>query len=461
MKVVKFNYISILKHPFEHPIIFIIIFGYKFEDMIKTIENAKGILRFAFKDSIKQLKNDKKKESLIFLHFSYGGSRFKYSTGYKSCYMDWDFEKQRIKQTKSNIINTIEVNEFLSKIEHILKREHSRLNTEQAFVNNQVLKDFLDNYLNKNVIIDNSKPITFFEFCESFLSQKKKITEVTRRSYKQTLLKVKKYATDNNVKINFNSFDKNFVISFVEHLEGNDFSLNTISKHLKNLKTFLIEANQKRLIHNIDFNIKDFSITPEETTAIYLSEEELNKMFELELSNKKHYELARDVFLIGCYTGQRISDYNGLTTANIKRIDGNDYFTIKQKKTNTRVNCPVTKKIKHIMDARYNGNPPKKILEKDLNKYIKKIGEILNFDEKIECFSNKGGTVKKEFTQKFKLIHSHTARRSFCTNMYKKKMPVFDIMLFSGHKTEKEFYKYIRIAGEERASHVVSKGYFD
>ena len=40
-------------------------------------------------------------------------------------------------------------------------------------------------------------------------------------------------------------------------------------------------------------------------------------------------------------------------------------------------------------------------------------------------------------------------------------MPVFDIMLFSGHKREKEFYKYIGIAGEERASHVVSKGYFD
>jgi hypothetical protein len=45
--------------------------------------------------------------------------------------------------------------------------------------------------------------------------------------------------------------------------------------------------------------------------------------------------------------------------------------------------------------------------------------------------------------------------------MYLKKMPVFDIMLFSGHKTEKEFYKYIRIKDEERASHIVNQGFFN
>ncbi|MDD5149857.1 MAG: site-specific integrase [Flavobacterium sp.] len=430
--------------------------------MIKTIENSNGIVRFAFKESIRQLENDKKKDSLIFLHFSYGGNRFKYSTGYKSCFMDWDFDKQRIKQTKSNIINAIEVNEFLSKIENVVKKEYSRLIAEQIIINNDVLKRFLDIYLNKNVIIDNSIPKTFFEFCEEILNQKAKdISIITKRSYKQTLLKVKNYGIDNNEKINFNSFDKGFVLNFIDYLQEKDFSQNTISKHLKNLKTFLIEANQKRLIKNLDFNIKDFSVTPEETTAIYLSTDELKKMLDLDLSEKKHYELARDVFLIGCYTGQRVSDYNGLTSSSIKIINDKEYFSIKQKKTGAKVNCYITKEIKQIMNLRYNGLPPRKILEKDLNKYIKIIGGMLKFNEKIECIFKKGGKEIREYIPKYKLIHSHTARRSFCTNMYKNKMPVFDIMLFSGHKSEKEFYKYIRIAGEERASHIVSKGFFD
>ena len=99
---------------------------------------------------IKNLEIEKKKDSLIFLHFSYGGNRFKYSTGYKSCFNDWDFDKQRIKQTKSNIINAIEVNEFLSKVENAIKKEYSRLIAEQTLVTNEILKLFLDNYLNKN-----------------------------------------------------------------------------------------------------------------------------------------------------------------------------------------------------------------------------------------------------------------------------------------------------------------------
>lgn len=430
--------------------------------MIKTIENSNGIVRFAFKDPIKNLEIEKKKDSLIFLHFSYGGNRFKYSTGYKSCFNDWDFDKQRIKQTKSNIINAIEVNEFLSKLENVIKKEYSRLIAEQEVVSNALLKQFLDNYLNKNIVIDNTKPKTFFEFSDEFLELKsKEISIITKRSYKQTLLKVKNYGIEHNEKITFNTFNKSFVLNFIEYLQENDFSHNTISKHLKNLKTFLIEANQKKLINTIDFNVKDFNFTPEETTAIYLSENELNQMLELDLSDKKHYELARDIFLIGCYTGQRISDYNGLTESSIKTINGRDFFSIKQKKTGARVNCPITKEIRQIMDLRHNGLPPKKILEKDLNKYIKKIGQKLKFNQKIECIKRKGGKEIREYTPKHELIHSHTARRSFCTNMYLKKMPVFDIMHFSGHKTEREFYKYIRIAGEQRASHIVDSGFFN
>ena len=145
----------------------------------------------------------------------------------------------------------------------------------------------------------------------------------------------------------------------------------------------------------------------------------------------------------------------------IKKIDDVYYFVIKQKKTKTVVQCPITKEMWGIMNIRYNGSPPRKILEQDLNKNIKQVGQILNFNELIEISITKGGKEKKELIPKFKLIHSHTARRSFCSNMYKKKMPIYDIMHFSGHKTEKEFYKYIRIYGEERASYIVKQGFFN
>lgn len=429
--------------------------------MKKTIDSSNGVVRFSFKDPIHILDASKKKESLIFLHFSYG-SRFKYSTGFKSCYENWDFEKQKIKETKSNIINAREVNEFLSNIENAIKKEYSRLLAENTIINNELLKLFLDDFLNKNQIIDKPKALSFFDFADAFLEVKEKdISIITKRSYKQTIKKIKSYSDFSGEKISFNTFDKYFSVNFINYLEELDFSQNTISKHFKNLKTFLKEADRKRLISNENFNINDFSVKPEQTTAIYLNDEEIKLMFKKDLSKYKELELARDVFLMGCYTGQRVSDYNGLSKDSIKKIDDVYYFVIKQKKTKTVVQCPITKEMWDIMNTRYNGNPPNKILEQELNKNIKQVGQILEFDELVEISITKGGKEKKEQITKYNLIHSHTARRSFCTNMYKKKMPVFDIMHFSGHKTEKEFYKYIRIYGEERASHIVQQGFFN
>ncbi len=61
-------------------------------------------------------------------------------------------------------------------------------------------------------------------------------------------------------------------------------------------------------------------------------------------------ELARDIFLIGCYTGQRVSDYNGITEENIELIDGHKFINVRQKKTNTIVHTPITKDIQEVMN---------------------------------------------------------------------------------------------------------------
>jgi integrase len=432
--------------------------------MEKSIKNNSGIVRFAFKETNVNMEKDKKKESPINLIFSYSGKKLKFSTGYKACYDDWDFNKQRIKSNKSLLVNAREVNNFLNLIETSIYKEYTRLISEQTIVTNDILKSYLDKLLNKNPILENiRKEITFFDFAFDLLETKKsRITIQTYKSYKQTLIKLEKFSKINRLKINFNSFDKKFVNSFSLFLEEfYEHHQNSLSKHFKNLKTFLIEANNRGLINNQNFSLKDFFYPVEETTAIYLTEKELKKMFDEDLSNDKSMELARDIFLIGCYIGQRVSDYNGLTKNDIVTINGIKYFKIRQSKTKTDVLCPITKEISQIMRLRHNNLPPKKLNEQDINEKIKELGAKLKFNEKIKCEYTKAGKKVVEMVPKHQLIHTHTARRSFCTNMYLKKMPVFDIMLFSGHKTEKEFYKYIRIKGEERAEHIVGKGFFN
>lgn len=432
--------------------------------MEKSIKNNSGVVRFAFKETNVNMQKDRKKESLINLVFSYKGKKFKYSTGYKACYDDWDFTKQRVKSNKAILINAREVNDFLNLIDSSLSKEYSKYISEQVIVTNVLLKSFLDKLLNKKQIEE--KPVvkeTFFEFAYNNLEDKKnKVKKATFYSYRQTLIKLETYSKHHKQIITFDSFDKKFVNSFDSFLkEYYNHKQNSISKHFKNLKTYLVEASNRGLIFNSAFIARDFFSPTENTTAIYLDEMELKKMYEEDLSDNQTMELARDIFLIGCYIGQRVGDYNGLSSDDIVSMNGTRFFNIRQTKTKTDVLCPITKEISEIMKLRHNNLPPKKLNEQDINDEIKKLGKRLGFTKKIKCEFTKGGKKVVQMIPKYDLIMTHTARRSFCTNMYLKKMPVYDIMLFSGHKTEREFYKYIRIKNEERAQYIVGKGYFN
>jgi integrase len=55
---------------------------------------------------------------------------------------------------------------------------------------------------------------------------------------------------------------------------------------------------------------------------------------------------------------------------------------------------------------------------------------------------------------KYSWITSHTCRRSFCTNEFLAGTPVELIMKISGHKSVKDFYKYIRITPEEAGNKI-------
>ena len=62
-----------------------------------------------------------------------------------------------------------------------------------------------------------------------------------------------------------------------------------------------------------------------------------------------------------------------------------------------------------------------------------------------------GGKLITEKFEKWQQISSHTGRRSFCTNMYKRGLSTLMIMSISGHRTEKSFLKYIKVKQEEHA----------
>ena len=87
---------------------------------------------------------------------------------------------------------------------------------------------------------------------------------------------------------------------------------------MKNLKMMLKQAHADRLHTNTIFQHKDFKKFSEEVDSIYLTETDLTRLYNLKLTDTPSLDKAWDLFLIGCYTGLRFSDFMHLRPENIK-----------------------------------------------------------------------------------------------------------------------------------------------
>jgi integrase len=430
--------------------------------MNKAIKSTSGTVKYRIKDA------NAKNETSIILDYSFGrNNRIKFATGYKVKPKNWDKLNQRIRSV-SAIQNREKVNSDLLKFSSEFLDAVSRLE-ENEKQNKIKLKILLSKIIRKTDIEQKQIIKSFFEFADDFIIRKEsqsksmsavKLSPITVRSYKQTIKRVKEFNQRTNYNLDFESIDLKFYYSFIKYLEKKDYSINTIGKHIKNLVTILNRATEDGVNKNLKYKHSEFKTVSMETFSIYLTEQEIDALYKVNLSKNKNWELARDIFLIGYYTGQRISDYNGIKEEQIKGFEGKDVFEFNQQKTGKRLYVPIHNRVKEIMNLRYNGFPPPKLNSPDLNLYIKEAGREAKINEQIIIKKQVGGKLISDTIPKYKLIVSHTARRSFCTNAYLSKMPVIDIMSISGHSTEREFYKYIKVTPQERAVKIADSAFF-
>lgn len=298
-------------------------------------------------------------------------------------------------------------------------------------------------------------PTKFLAFCKYWIDNEmndftdpetgKKLSQGTKKQYKNRYNNLKQYAEYcGQDDFGFDEINDDFhreYFSFLQDEQGK--SVNTIGKEIKDIKT-LVHKAPKELQDLSD--LKSFKNIQEETTAIYLNEEELDLLWKCDLSSKPHLERCRDWFLILAWTGSRYSDSNKITKENIK--DG--FIHYYQQKVSVDVMIPIHKVVKEILE-KYDYDLPHIISNQKFNKEIKEVGRIAGIDNDEQDKITKGGIVKINPIKKYEMISAHTARRSFATNLYKRNVPPKTIMSVTGHKTESSFYKYIRVTKEEHA----------
>jgi len=145
-------------------------------------------------------------------------------------------------------------------------------------------------------------------------------------------------------------------------------------------------------------------------------------------------------------TGLRVSDFLHLKQTNIKE----GYLEIETKKTGQNVVIPMHPQVKEILKKR--DGFPYKISDQNFNLYIKEIAEKVGLTQMVEGSKINPETKRKQkgIYPKHELVTSHICRRSFASNLYGK-LPNMAIMAITGHQTEAQFLKYIKITPKENA----------
>lgn len=319
------------------------------------------------------------------------------------------------------------------------------------------LKQLLDERI-KPEAIDKEDKGGFFAFYNKFIEQTEKgvrlnhrgkvMAKGTIKSYKNTLRYLHSYQGTVKRPVDFDTIDMEFYSSFREYLSKKCMQgTNSVDKHIKTIITILNDATERGINKNLAFRSKGFKRVTERVDSIYLTEAEIQLLADIDLKGRKGHEQVRDLFIVGCHTGLRFSDLSRVKAEHIK--DG--YIEITQQKTGEPVVIPVHPQVEIIL-IKYNGELPPAITNQKTNQYLKEIAKgIPAFKEKLSKSFTKGGAGINQNLEKWKLISSHTARRSFATNNYLNGVPAITIMAITGHKTERAFMNYIKVTPREHA----------
>lgn len=284
------------------------------------------------------------------------------------------------------------------------------------------------------------------------LNKGKRFSLGTIDNYASMLKALRGYETCRKTKLTTISMcKKETVCDFQNYLTVDlEMKQNTVGDRMKNFKTFLEVLAQNEVIKFNPFKKFLINIPRERATTIALSEEELQGLMDLDLSNNPTYELVRDKFCLLCQIGVRISDFSSF----MEHARNNQVVKMYAQKTSSAIMIPISNKAREILE-KYDYNFPK-ISEQKMNSYIKVIGEMVPaLQSIIQIRYIKGGRDVIKNVPKYSQISIHTSRRTLITTLRNGGMDSSGVTIMSGHQTEEMVSTYYKNDGSKNVKQIL------
>lgn len=387
----------------------------------------------------------------IFAQFRYDNDKlFKTGTGLSIKKEYWDPKTQRAKNTRLFPFH-VEYNIRLNKIEEIIQSVYYKAVAAGTMPTKEDFK----------IALGGNKPttMTLFKFLDIFLNERSESTNYARGSsvvYRVVVKKFKEFCSRSRREYDFKDIDMAFFFAFTKFLGSGNYSTNYLNKIVGTFKTILNDAKERGYNTFDHYRSKKFRIARVKTTKVYLNEDELIRLFNHPFKDK-HLRNYADLFLFGAWSSFRVSDFRKVIQQNVENYKGRDIIKLQTAKTKKPIAVPLHDGIKKIIELR---GFPKSVSNQKLNEYIKVACKEAGIDKEIVRYTSRNSEQLSEVVPKYEMITSHTARRSFATNMFLRGYPVSLIKEFMGHSSEKMTWSYIAAPEDETAFRVADDAFF-
>jgi len=236
-----------------------------------------------------------------------------------------------------------------------------------------------------------------------------------KRSTKENLMTTVTVLQEFRPGLDFKDITYTFLKEFEVHLKEKGNSVNTIAKHLRQLRTLVNEAINQGYIPSDAYPFRKYKIKQEKGRKEFLTPDELKRLENLDVDKKLRHVL--DAFLFCCYTGLRYSDFCQLTPENIIRVNGKRWLYFKSVKTGVEIRLPL-----HLL---FEGKALAVLERYDIVTDFAKIGP--------NSEANKYLAQLAALARIRKHITYHTARHTCATLLVHQGVPITTVQKLLGH----------------------------
>lgn len=388
---------------------------------------------------------DKRGQCFVRMRVSAQG-RIDLYTGIVLTPKQWSDARQRVKQ--GCVVNGYPfniLNETLDKQEQFVRDYFALAATRSV---EPSLQDLKSRFNQKFKIGEAAKAEEFFVAFEQFRQQQEK-ARAWKKDMVDVFARLQKSVEAFKPDMKFSDLSVKTMDAFMTHLSKSMYN-DTIIKNLSYFRQFIVWA-QKR---NYPIHEEYFTFEPRLQTAKkqvrFLTKEELDTIYNLDLGYDEQLERTRDFFVFQCYTALRYSDLKQLKHDNIhQRANGDYYIDLVTEKDEDRVSyklagraVEIYKKYKDLLldddlifpvlsNQKYNDHL------KDLGKAAKLQGEWIDYEFRLD---------QKEIIRTPKKdLSTHTARRTFVSLAHASGSTLDEIAMITSHSDVSKMKPYLKV----------------